>query len=186
MNSLEPSFGKYDLLVRLFSLIEGLPSSRQLELLRQIVGDRLNEQLFKLIVEMPEARQLELLERIGSLPDLEPPEKTVSLEETESSMRESMRRVCLINAGYTVRGRNYRSYILDISIGGVFIETGERFSVGESITVNFTLPNQPAALVLRGIIAWSGPRGFGVRFERLAPPVNEAIQRFVRQGSPRD
>lgn len=175
--------GKYDLLVRLFSLIDELPRARQLELLRQIVGERLNEHLFKLVVEMPEERQLELLEQLGTTPDREPPERTVSLEGTESSMRENLRRSCLINAAFTVRGRRYRSYLLDISIGGVFVETAERFSVGEPVEVSFSLPDRRAPLALRGLIAWSGPRGFGVRFDRLSPAQSEAIQSFVRESS---
>ncbi|HSM90394.1 MAG TPA: PilZ domain-containing protein, partial [Desulfobacterales bacterium] len=85
--------------------------------------------LFKLIVEMSEEQQLLLLDQLSSPLETEPPERTLSLEETEPSMRENPRKTCLINADCRIQGNSFRSYILDISIGGVFIETGERVPV---------------------------------------------------------
>lgn len=183
MISSETQSGKHGLTVRLFNLIENLPRPQQLKLLRQIIGDRINEHLFKLIIEMSEEQQLQLLDQVGTAPEMDPPEKTVSLEGTEPSMRENLRKSCLINASYTIRGRSFRSYILDISIGGVYVETSDRFTVGEPITLNFSLPDKGPPFAMRGVIAWSGPQGFGVRFEGLAAPQDTAIRSFVQQGA---
>jgi hypothetical protein len=87
-------------------------------LLKQLVGDRVTAHLFKLIVEMSENQQLILLEQMGHPMEGEPPERTVRLEGTEPSMRESPRKSCLINANYQIRDSQFRSHILDISIGG--------------------------------------------------------------------
>jgi Tfp pilus assembly protein PilZ len=174
-----PQAGRYGITARLFSLIGSLPKDQQLILLKQLVGEKVTEHLFKLIVEMTENQQLILLEQMGQPLESEPPERTVRLEGTEPSMRENPRKSCLINADYRIKGSSFRSYILDISIGGVFIETHERIPVGEKIVLNFTLPSLSQPFSMTGKIAWSGPQGFGVKFETLPPPQGKAIKSYV-------
>ena len=177
MLTADPQTGKYGVTVRLFNLIGLLPRDQQLILMKQLVGDRVTEHLFKLIVEMSEDQQLLLLEQMGHPLEIEAPETTISLEGTEPSMRENPRKSCLINADYRIQGSSFRSYILDISIGGVFIETSERVPVGESIVLNFTLPTLPQPFSLPGILAWRGPPGFGVKFESIPKPHANAIKK---------
>jgi uncharacterized protein (TIGR02266 family) len=179
MSTDEPQLGKYSITARLFSLIALLPRDQQLVLLNQLAGDRITEHLFKLIVDMSDEQQMLLLEQMGQPLEAEAPETTLSLEGTEPSMRENPRKSCLINANYRVQGNSFRSYILDISIGGVFIETSERVPVGETITLNFTLPSLSQPFTMSGKIAWSGPQGFGVKFEGLPRPQGNAIQKYV-------
>lgn len=177
----DPQAGKYGITARLFSLISSLPKDQQLILLKQLVGDKVTTQLFKLIIEMSENQQLILLEQMGHPMESEPPERTVRLEGTEPSMRENPRKTCLINANYQIRGSHFRSYILDISIGGVFVETSERLKVGEAVTLNFTLPDAAKPFSVSGKIAWSGPQGFGVKFDGLSHPEGNAIKSFVEE-----
>ena len=177
----ETQTGKHDLTARLFAAISRLGRDKQLLLLKQLVGGEVAAHLFKLIVEMTENQQLLLLEQMGRAGDLEPEENTLRLEGTEPGMRENPRKTCLINADYRIKQRHFRSYILDISIGGVFIETAEHFPVGEGVVLNFTLPNQAQPYAIPGKIAWSGPRGFGVKFERIAPQQCASISSFVGQ-----
>lgn len=181
MLSSETHAGKYGITARLFAAVSRLPRDQQLILLKQLVGGRVAEHLFKLIVEMSENQQLLLLEQMGVAPGLEQEETTLRLEGTEPGMRENPRKTCLINADYRIKQRHFRSYILDISIGGVFIETPDRFPVGEGVVLNFTLPNQTQPYAIPGRIAWSGPRGFGVKFEPIPPQQGHAISTFVKQ-----
>ena len=181
MLTADPQAGKFGVTTRLFSLIDLLPKDQQLILLKQLVGDKVTEHLFKLIVEMSENQQLLLLEQMGLPLEIEVPETTLSLEGTEPSMRENPRKSCLINANYRIQGSSFRSYILDISIGGVFIETSERVQVGESIVLNFTLPNLPQPFTMAGKIAWSGPQGFGVKFESIPKTHGNAIKKYVEK-----
>jgi Tfp pilus assembly protein PilZ len=134
-----------------------------------------------MIVEMSEDQQLILLEQLEHSLDSEPAERTVSLEGNEPSMRESLRKSCLINANYQIKEKKFHSYILDISIGGVFIETKDRFTAGEALLLNFTLPESHDPFSVRGKIAWSGPEGFGVKFDGLQPPQGRAIKAFVEK-----
>ena len=175
----EPQTGKYAITARLLGLIHKLPKDQQVILLKQLVEQRVTQHLFKLIVEMSEGQQLLLLDQLSSPLETEPAERTLSLEETEPSMRENPRRPCLINADCRIQGNRFRSYILDISIGGVFIETSERVPVGETILLNFTLPAFSHPVTLSGKIAWSGPQGFGVKFEVMPPPEGRAIKDYI-------
>jgi Tfp pilus assembly protein PilZ len=175
----DPQAGRYETTARLFSLISSLPKDQQLILLKQLVGDKVTAHLFKLIIEMSEDQQLILLEQMGHPVESELPERTVSLEGTEPSMRENPRKSCLINANYQIRGSQFRSYILDISIGGVFIETSDRLKVGEAVVLNFSLPDAAQPISVSGKIAWSGPQGFGVKFDSLSHSEGHAIKSFV-------
>lgn len=180
LSSDSPS-SKYGIITRLFSLISSLPKDQQLILLKQLVGDKVTSHLFKMIVEMSEDQQLILLEQLGHSMDYEPAERTLSLEGNEPSMRESMRKPCLINANYQIRDKDFRSYVLDISIGGVFIETKDRFKPGEAVVLNFTLPDSAEPFSVAGKIAWSGPAGFGVKFDPLQALQGKAIKTFVEK-----
>jgi len=177
----DPQLGKFGITARLFKLISDLPKDKKLILLKQLIGDDVTEQLCKLIVEMSEDQQIILLERLEAMPTVELPERTVSLEENESSMRENPRKPCLINANYRVQNKDFKSYILDISIGGVFIETNEKFAIGQKVEMNFGLPNYSKPFKLVGTISWSSSRGFGVKFNQVPVQQGEILRSFVEQ-----
>jgi uncharacterized protein (TIGR02266 family) len=173
--------GMFGITARLFKLIDDMSKDQQLILLKQMVGDDVTKHLFKLIVEMSEDQQIILFEQMAETPTVETPVTTVSLEETETSMRENPRKPCLINANYTIQGQNFNNYILDISIGGVFIETNQKLPAGKKISIKFSLPNYPQPFMLTGKIAWSSPRGFGLKFEEMSPQQGNMLKSFVDQ-----
>jgi Tfp pilus assembly protein PilZ len=177
----DPALGKFGITARLFKLVSDMPKDKQLLLLKQLIGDRVSAHLYKLIVEMNEEQQIILLEQMGQLPPAELPVRTVSLEETESSMRENPRKPCLINTNYRIQNRNYKSYLLDISIGGVFIEADTRFPVGQELLLKFSLPNRPQPFTFSGKIAWSSAKGFGVQFNKISETQSDILKSFVEQ-----
>ncbi len=177
----DPTPGKFGTTTRLFRLVDGMPKDQQLILLRQLMGEQVSNYLFKLIVEMTEEQQITLLEQISQSPQMELPVKTVSIEETEASMRENPRKPCLIKATYRVQDRNYRSYILDISIGGVFIEADTLFPLGRDLLLKFVLPNQSQPITFAGNIVWSTARGFGVKFDKVSLLQSNMLKSFIGQ-----
>jgi Tfp pilus assembly protein PilZ len=177
----DPQLGKFAVTARLFKLINDLPKDKKLILLKQLIGDDVSSQLCKLIVEMTEEQQVILLEQLESKPVSEMPERTVSLEGNESSMRENPRKPCLINANYTIQDQDFKSYILDISIGGVFIETDKKFTIGQKIVLNFMLPNHQAPFKINGTISWSSPRGFGVKFDEIPVSQGKILRSYVEE-----
>jgi Tfp pilus assembly protein PilZ len=177
----DPQLGKFAVTARLFKLINDLPKDKKLILLKQLIGDDVSAQLCKLIIEMTEEQQVILLEQLESMPVAEMPERTVSLEGNESSMRENPRKPCLINANYNILNKDYKSYILDISIGGVFIETDKKFTIGQKIGLNFMLPNHQKPFKINGTISWGNPRGFGVKFDEIPAPQGKILRSYVEQ-----
>ena len=181
MLDVDPQLGRFAVTARLFKLINDLPKDKKLILLKQLVADDVSSQLCKLIIEMTEEQQIILLEQLESMPVAEMPERTVSLEDNESSMRENPRKPCLINANYTIQNEDYKSYILDISIGGVFIETDKKFTLGQKILLNFMLPNNQKPFKINGTISWGSPRGFGVKFDEIPPSEGAILRSYVEQ-----
>ncbi len=177
----EPTPGKFGIMTRLFRLVGDLPKDQQLILLKQMVGDKISDHLYKLIVEMTEEQQIILFEEISQSPQMELPVKTVSLEETDASMRKNARKPCLIKANYRIQERNYRSYILDISIGGVFIDADTQFPVGRELLLKFSLPGRPQPITFAGKIVWSTARGFGVKFDKISMLQSDMLKAFVEQ-----
>lgn len=181
MIAVDSMMGKFNITARLFKLVHDMSRDQQLILLKQLVGDRVSAHLYKLIVEMTEEQQIILLEQIEQSPRAELPEKMVSLEETEDSMREHLRKQCLINTNYRIQDRNFKSYILDVSIGGVFIETNEVIPKGRDLLLKFSLPNRSQPFTLSGKVAWSSSKGFGVKFDDVTPLQEDLLKSFIGQ-----
>jgi Tfp pilus assembly protein PilZ len=65
---------------------------------------------------------------------------------------------------YTVGDRVIRDFIDDLSIGGVFIETRQRFSVGQAVTMTFSLPRSRRHYKVAGEVIRVERMGIAVRF----------------------
>lgn len=177
----ESNAGKFGITARLFSLVSEMPKGQQLTLLKQLLGHKVRSRLYKLIVDMSEEQQIILLEQMGHSPQVELPVKTVSIEESNASMREHARKPCLINANYRIQDHTYRSYILDVSIGGVFIESSAKFPVGKDVLLKFSLLNQQKPFTFSGKIVWSSSKGFGVKFENISVHQSDILKSFIDQ-----
>lgn len=184
MTAADPTMGKFSITARLFKLVSDMPKDQQLILLKQLVGERVSGHLYKLIIEMTEEQQIILLEQMGQLPKADLPIKMVSLEETEASMRENPRKQCLINTNYRIQDRNFKNYILDVSIGGVFIESDGSFPQGKDLLLKFNLPNRSQPFTLSGKIAWISSKGFGVKFDDVTPLQGDMLKLFIGQNDP--
>jgi Tfp pilus assembly protein PilZ len=179
MREPETKMEMYSIIPRLFRLINDLSEDQQLMLLRQIMRGNIKQQLFKSIVAMTEAQQSSLLQQLKKTPINETPDRTLSINDEESSMRGHRRKRCLINVNYSIQGREYKDYILDISSVGVFIETKENFTIGQEMALTFKLPSYQQPLKLEASVAWIGHRGIGIKFKHLSPYQEEIIQSFI-------
>ena len=157
--------------------IKELPEERQLVLLKQLLKGDIVGTLFKLIGEMPAEKQALLLEQLQKASA-----KVVSLEETEIALRNHNRKSCMLSITYTVEDKEFKSFMLDISPAGTFIETNEAFSAGQQIKLSFALPNFPQQLNFTGEILWKGMLGIGVKFNDLSPEQIAAITTFMEEG----
>jgi hypothetical protein len=65
---------------------------------------------------------------------------------------------------YATRGRTYKDFIQNISIGGVFIETRTFLGSGQKVAMSFPLPNCKKHVKITGEIVRTSLHGVGVKF----------------------
>lgn len=71
----------------------------------------------------------------------------------------------------------------NISLGGVFVESEQRFVFGARVSVRFTVPTQEEAIEVDGHVRWTEAedgvvRGFGVQFDGLRARDVWALNKF--------
>jgi Tfp pilus assembly protein PilZ len=176
--------GGYNITEHLFNFIDGLSTDMQFDLYQLLIEDKVSTQLFKLIIDMSDEEKIQLLEKLGEVPFEEEPIKTINLDENESFMREKPRKNCLIAVKCNVGDTSFTSHIINISVHGVFIDSNNRFPVGQRIRMTFKLPNTPKALELKGQVNRSGLEGIGVNFLDLTQNQQKAIRAYIANNHP--
>ena len=180
MNDLDSQIGKYKITARLFNFINDLPRDKQYILYKQLIKGNVTTELFKLIIDMPEDEKNQLLEQLGEIPYEEEWIRTINLDENESFMRENTRKVCMLPVRCKVEDQFFKSYIIDISAVGAFIESNDHFPIGQKIEMAIKLPNYPKTLEVKGRIARSGTRGIAVKYYDLKRIHEELICIFIK------
>ena len=66
---------------------------------------------------------------------------------------------------YATRGIAYDDFLLDISAGGVFIETQAVFVVGQTLTLTFPMPGHQHYITVTGRVVRVEGHGIGVQFD---------------------
>jgi len=102
------------------------------------------------------------------------------------------RRTCLFPLSFAIDGKDYTGKCLDISTGGIFVDTPEKPSIGKVINLSFSLPGlSDGAVTCKGVVAWHNerpnpmkpnyPLGFGVSFVDLPLTQKQSIEQFSRR-----
>lgn len=172
--------GKYGHIPRLFKLVSDLSEDQQLNLLKQMLAEKVKPYLLKSIIDMTEKQQFQLLEKLETIPQKETPIKTVSLDDEQATMRGYLRKSCFINARITADNRQHVATILDISSIGVFVEISETFPEGQRMEVSFSLPDHTNPLTLSGKVVWVGQGGVGVKLEKLTAKEEKIILDYIQ------
>jgi Tfp pilus assembly protein PilZ len=181
MVELDPQNGRYAVTARIFNFINELSLEKQFILYKQLVKDNVTTELLKLIIDLSEEEKIQLLEQLGEIPYEDESVRTVNLDDNESFMRENPRKICLIAVKCRVEDRIFKSYIIDISAVGAFIESNDLFPVGQKIAMALKLPNYHETFQLKGRIARSGSKGIGVIFYDLTPTQEDVIRKFIEK-----
>jgi Tfp pilus assembly protein PilZ len=99
----------------------------------------------------------------------------------QQDRRADSRKDCLINVNFKIRGQKYRSYILDISKSGAFIETSAAFTPGLKMILRFASPEDRQPLDLIAEIVWADKRGVGVKFRHLTKDQSQKLKSFTEK-----
>jgi len=105
-----------------------------------------------------------------------------------------IRRPCLVTAHCVNRENSFIARGLDISNGGIFLESNEELDLNETLLLQIQLsrPGENGSWIeCAGEVAWrnrkgeilkpSHPLGFGVRFSGLKPGENERLNAYLQQ-----
>ncbi len=95
--------------------------------------------------------------------------------------RKADRKDFFVTVDYVVNGRYYRDFIQDMSDGGVFIKTRQKFETGQDILMTFMSPDQQKPFKIPGEILRALDNGIGVRFKTESQVQAETIAELVKQ-----
>ena len=168
MTPSDTSSGKYPFIARLFELMNTISEDQLLLILKQLLKDKLSTHIFKLVIDMPDAQQVALLNKL---------EEAVQ-GASGKERRRKLRKACLMPVDYSIQGRRFKGYILDISTQGAFIETNDYYFSGQEIIMTFSVPHYQKPLTLSGEIVWSSQNGIGIKFGQLTSHQMDVIKAF--------
>jgi Tfp pilus assembly protein PilZ len=123
--------------------------------------------LFEVIKQMSEDEQLTLLK------DLQ--------RRLFKWRRKRKREPFFMVVNYSVEDRCYTSHIIDISAGGVFIETRIPFTSGQEVSLTFPLPDYQKHIKIIGEIVRVTQQGIGVKFKTVNQDQEVMIESLLRR-----
>lgn len=87
------------------------------------------------------------------------------------------------------KGSLMRSYMLNVSNGGLFIKTDQPLPIESMVNLQVQLPDDPEVLDILGRVVWVNPkgadstfpRGMGIQFVTMSAPQRDKIMNFVSE-----
>ena len=83
-------------------------------------------------------------------------------------------------------GSFIKSYMLNVSGGGIFIRTDRPLPLDSALAIKMQLPGDSEKMPVQGKVVWSNghskafPAGMGIQFTEVAPGHKEKIDAFVQ------
>jgi Tfp pilus assembly protein PilZ len=74
------------------------------------------------------------------------------------------RKPCFFPVNYATSDRAYQEFIQNISNSGAFVETRHLLSIGQNISITFSLPGSQRNIKMKGSVARVAPQGIGIAF----------------------
>ena len=78
------------------------------------------------------------------------------------------RKVCRIPVRYYYNEGVFNNFIVNISLGGCFIETQKPFSVGEKLLMDIQLDGDAKSIRVKGEVTNANRMGMGIVFEQVS------------------
>jgi hypothetical protein len=110
--------------------------------------------LFNLVLNLSAEEQRFLLKKIDKL----------NLKEK----RAYPRKVCRIPVRYFYNEGVFNNFIVNISMGGCFIETQKPFSVGEKFLMDIPMDGDAESIRIKGEVTNANRMGMGIAFEKVS------------------
>ena len=122
------------------------------------------KRLISMILDMPVEEQEDLLQEIT--------------ERQNKSKRRYQRQSCTKHVAFSSQNRIFGGKIKDFSEYGVFIESKQPFTIGQTLVMTFEVPNSKEQVRISGKIVRTLPNGIGVKFNML---INDLLNRYAKK-----
>lgn len=110
--------------------------------------------LMELILAMNDEQRMDLLNKLEALPS----------DDLSLGDRNEVRKEFEKNISFSVQDRKYRAICKDISNGGIFIQTNEVFSVGQTVILNIPFSDGSREIKVPAEIVRVSGQGIGLKF----------------------
>ena len=94
-------------------------------------------------------------------------------------LREYPRVPCNFTLDLAADGRAINCFAMDISAGGIFVESCESFTMGQSVSICFSLDDESLPLKLNGRVVRLEHGGVGIKYESLTPYQLEIMKNLI-------
>lgn len=94
-------------------------------------------------------------------------------------LREYPRVPCNFTIDLAADGRAINCFAMDISAGGVFIESCESFTMGQSVSICFSLDDESLPLKLNGRVVRLEHGGIGIQYDSLTRYQLEILKNLI-------
>ena len=96
-------------------------------------------------------------------------------------LREFPRVPCNLSLDLAANGRAINCFAIDISAGGMFVESCEALSMGQAVSICFSLPEDQLALKLKGRVVRLEHDGIGIKYEALTSYQLEIMKNLIKR-----
>ena len=122
---------------------------------------------FLLINQLPEADLLRFMNRYE--------------QKQFAMLREFPRVPCNLSLDLAANGRAINCFAIDISAGGMFVESCEAFSMGQAVSICLSLPEDQLALKLKSRVVRLEHDGIGIKYEALTSYQLEIMKNLIKR-----
>lgn len=97
--------------------------------------------------------------------------------------RSTTRYTVSLPATVTVESRAYELEIVNLSLGGAFVEHDERLPIGTRVELTFCIPNREQPIEIGAQVRWVAESGVGVQFDGLRAGEVWSLNQFLKSVS---
>lgn len=95
--------------------------------------------------------------------------------------RTSTRHAVSLAATLTVNAESRPATVMNLSLGGALMAAGMKLSMGQRVSISFSIPTQVDPVEVGATVRWSDSNGTGLQFDGLRARDVWALNKFFEQ-----